>query len=283
MGLFSPVWMTDNKKKAEKAIAAVDKIADQDQLKEIAFNAPLRVVQDAAVAKISDQEILTAISEYRGNFAYMKARKKLDLPHRKQFVLTCDDINRVSEAIMDGLDDDAFLEESVLKQIMDLPCVKKYRSENTREDGLYKLIICALANIRDQKYLYGVVMGDVDGPFEIDKHRFEMNKSGKFRGWSAPLCEAAVWNITDEDMLFEIANDSTFGIWRAAVSRMHDKDKLQKLIEKYGTYYDTVGWCAEKQLTDGTIFYSPLKNVPLGGFEPDNSPFDTVVNRQWKR
>ena len=283
MGLFSPAWMTDKKAKTAKAIAAVEKIADPNQLKEIAFNAPLQEVQNAAVDRINDQEILTAIAEHRGGFAYIKARKKLDLSHRKQFILTYEDINRVSEAIMDGLDDDVFLEECVLKQIMDLPCVKKYFSENTRKDGLYKLIVCALANIRDQKYLYGVVMGDIDGPLEMDKHNYEMYKSGVFRGWSIPLCEAAVWNITDEDMLFDIANVKFFGIWRAAISRMHDKDNLQKLVDKYGTYYDTEGWAAQKQLEGRWIIYSPLKNIPLGGFEPDNDPFKTVINKPWKQ
>lgn len=276
MGLFSPAWMTDKKAKTAKAIAAVEKIADPNQLKEIAFNAPLQEVQNAAVDRINDQDVLTAISEHRGGFAYIKARKKLDLPHRKQFVLTYEDIDRVSEAIMDGLNDDAFLEESVLKHIMDLPCVKNSK------DSLTKLIVCALANIHDQKYLYGVVMGDIDGSLEMDKHNYEMYKSGVFRGWSITLCEAAVWNITDEDMLFDIANVKFDQIWRPAISRMHDKENLQKLIDKYGTYYDTEGWAAQKQLEGGWIFYTPLKSTSLY-FEPDNAPFKTVIFKPWKR
>ena len=46
MGLFKPIWMTDNSYKLDKAIAFVNKTEDQEQLKRIAMEAPLEEVGD---------------------------------------------------------------------------------------------------------------------------------------------------------------------------------------------------------------------------------------------
>ncbi len=62
MGLFSPVWMTKNVKKKEKAIEAVKKITDQDELYKIAREAPLDDVRVAASMLIDDQSKLERLA-----------------------------------------------------------------------------------------------------------------------------------------------------------------------------------------------------------------------------
>lgn len=61
MGLFSPIWMTDKYEKEKKAIAAVQKIQDQDQLYEIAVTAPREEVRIAAAERINDDRKLLPI------------------------------------------------------------------------------------------------------------------------------------------------------------------------------------------------------------------------------
>ena len=62
MGLFSPVWMTKNVKKKEKAIESVKKITDQDELYKIAREAPLDDVRVAASMLIDDQSKLERLA-----------------------------------------------------------------------------------------------------------------------------------------------------------------------------------------------------------------------------
>ena len=49
MGLFKPVWMTENMKKRDKAVAAVQKLSDARELEDAAINAPLGAVAEAAL------------------------------------------------------------------------------------------------------------------------------------------------------------------------------------------------------------------------------------------
>ena len=58
MGLFKPIWMTEKWSKEEKAIAAVRQVTDPDKLYEIAVNAPLYTVSEAAVEGIEDDRLL---------------------------------------------------------------------------------------------------------------------------------------------------------------------------------------------------------------------------------
>ena len=65
MDLFSPAWMADRISKEDKAIAAVEKISDQNKLFEIASKAPLCKVRVAAVQRINDQKMLMDIAMTR--------------------------------------------------------------------------------------------------------------------------------------------------------------------------------------------------------------------------
>ena len=64
MGLFKPIWMTDNSNKLDKAIAFVNKTDDQEQLKKIAMEAPLEEVGNASVNRIEDPYVLKHIALY---------------------------------------------------------------------------------------------------------------------------------------------------------------------------------------------------------------------------
>ena len=61
MGLFDPVWKTENKKKIGKAIAYVGKVDDAAKLVDIARHAFFNEVKQAAIDRISDQSALAYI------------------------------------------------------------------------------------------------------------------------------------------------------------------------------------------------------------------------------
>lgn len=58
MGLFGPIWMTKDNRKVDKAIKAVEKITDQEKLKEIAVDAFIAKIADTAFSKIEVDSIL---------------------------------------------------------------------------------------------------------------------------------------------------------------------------------------------------------------------------------
>lgn len=62
MGHFKPIWMTENRAKEDKAIAAVNRMADQGQLTEVACAAPLAKVACAAIERIDDEDALCKIA-----------------------------------------------------------------------------------------------------------------------------------------------------------------------------------------------------------------------------
>ena len=61
MSFFSPIWMTTDPKKADRAIKKVNSISQQQQLEEIALHAPLEDVRLAAVSKLTDQNALFSV------------------------------------------------------------------------------------------------------------------------------------------------------------------------------------------------------------------------------
>ena len=58
MGLFTPVWMTNDVKKQDAAAQSVRRIGNQDKLYKIATTAPLHGVRLAAVQSMTDQDLL---------------------------------------------------------------------------------------------------------------------------------------------------------------------------------------------------------------------------------
>ena len=93
MGLFKPIWMTDNSYKLDKAIAFVNKTEDQEQLKRIAMEAPLEEVGDASVNRIEDPYILKHIALYaRPTLAQTAIEKISDTDLLKHLAMEYDDV-----------------------------------------------------------------------------------------------------------------------------------------------------------------------------------------------
>lgn len=61
MGVFEPLWKTDNIQKKEEAVKAVSQITDEQKLRNVVLQAPLSEVSMAALEKISDPRILKEI------------------------------------------------------------------------------------------------------------------------------------------------------------------------------------------------------------------------------
>ena len=60
MGLLKPIWMTENLKKRDKAIAAVQRLEDAIQLENAAINAPMEAVAQAACSRIEAARVNTS-------------------------------------------------------------------------------------------------------------------------------------------------------------------------------------------------------------------------------
>lgn len=86
MGLFTPIWMTRNIKKQDKAIDAVKKIKDQDMLYKIACDAPLDDVRVAATMQITDQGMLEKLAsvfkDIPVNLAAIPRLTNIELVHK---------------------------------------------------------------------------------------------------------------------------------------------------------------------------------------------------------
>ncbi len=89
MGLFAPIWMTDNLKKKDKATAEVRKTTDQEMLLRIAKEAPLEAVGITAVKKLNDDQRLAQIANEAPHEAVrVNAVKKInDEPLLAQFAI----------------------------------------------------------------------------------------------------------------------------------------------------------------------------------------------------
>ena len=61
MGLFEPLWKTENPEKLGEAVASVRNVTDPKKLREIAVGAPFSEVQCAAVMNLTDEHILREI------------------------------------------------------------------------------------------------------------------------------------------------------------------------------------------------------------------------------
>ena len=70
MGLFQPVWMTENARKLEQAKNAVGKVREEDRLYEIATSAPLPAIRRAAVWRIKDQRRLYQLAATQNSGTY---------------------------------------------------------------------------------------------------------------------------------------------------------------------------------------------------------------------
>ena len=280
MGLFSPKWMTENKKKIDKAIAAVAQISEQEQLVQVVREEPLHDVKLEALNRIADQKTLMRFADDLGYsnslYVYHAARNRLDDEHRKEFILSTHDADQAAEAIVDGGCDDTFLRDEVVLGARSLPCLADcWDGSNASSTAVYKVLTAALANIHDEGFLFDVVMARIAGP--LDGHYTK-------NGWDIKLFEIAVWNITNEELLYDIVCNGPAGgkASAAAISQLHDEVKLQAIVDSYISRHGHLdhmsdGWIAREQLRHkGNVsFYERIKP---GSWEPRTTGPKTDVS-----
>ena len=242
-------------------------------------------LQSAAFERIENQETLMRLAsdaEYSHRLSiFQGARKRLDEEHRKRFVLASRDANQVAEAIADGFDDEAFLRHRVVMGAHELPCLAaKFKGDQTSGDdrtAIEKLLVAALSQMHNEGFLLNVALAEIEGPLDW---------SNTDNGWFWPVREAAVWNINDEEKLFEVTcipsawgSGSLEQIKGAAISRMHDEALLQKVMEQHTDKNGyrpphSVGWMASEQLKSkgASTFYRKLdgSRIKFEGSNWDN-------------
>lgn len=78
MGLFSPIWMTENRKNVDRAIAAVNKMSDPAKLAKVALNAHFAPIVIAACERIDDKDVLAQAGCRSGSDVAMAVVDKLE-------------------------------------------------------------------------------------------------------------------------------------------------------------------------------------------------------------
>ncbi len=290
--LFAPAWMTDNRKNEDKAVRSVEKTDDQAVLRDIVLRAPLQKVKLAAAERLTDPELLKEIaragigpavsqaavgriSDRQTLFELARsgpwagaeaAMKKLDTEQKKELIATAADPDRAYRVLLSGLEDDEFLRGTVVAGARELPCLKEALSRRSNADitAVSKMIKAALSQIRDQAFLYDVVMGNIDGPFTDSVYNSDKMESGVHRGWDAELKAAAAGAMDDQSRLFQIVTQGPpqAAVWKAAISRMHSRELLSTIVETYGkklpdgtyyTEYNSREWAAKEKLKNRNL------------------------------
>ncbi|MDR1797898.1 MAG: hypothetical protein LBR44_10805 [Clostridiales Family XIII bacterium] len=133
MGLFAPAWENKNE---EKALRAVGKITDQQQLASIAKTAPNFNVRAAAAGKITDQLLLADIVTSLNHGTILEMNPKDDRASYdavKKHVM-------VIHAALDALTDKRLIEEIALSNLSK-PVIEKALEKVTDVAVLEKVIV----------------------------------------------------------------------------------------------------------------------------------------------
>nr|MCR5323889.1 hypothetical protein [Lachnospiraceae bacterium] len=163
--------------------------------------------------------------------------KKLeDQDTLKTIALSSDSEQKVS-IVVRQINDDVFFKDVFIEKVQSksLPCLK--------DKGSYRshLVISALLRIHDENYLFKVAsLNQFDISFFEDEQ------------------EAAVVNISDQEKLFLLAKNAKHQIAAAAISKIHDKEKLNWLSKHCNSkgISPSVGQMAAMKLR-GEKFYTP--------------------------
>ena len=159
MGIFGPIWMTRSERKTDKAVAFVRSITDQDLLKTIVFEAPLRRVKEAAMQAINDDSILMEIATTveLGNFVqdYAVAQIK-DQQVLADLLMEKGAFDGPKEAAVSRITDQHILADLAMKDLGRRTTAIRPRN------GLYDFRWRAFHKITDQNELLRVAKGAAD-------------------------------------------------------------------------------------------------------------------------
>ena len=260
MGLFKPIWMTDNPKKLDKAIAAVGKITDPNKLYEIATTAPFAATRIRATERISDQKMLYQI-------ALTKEAKYSDVQRGA--------IERITDQeLLKKLANEASVSKKVLfKRISD----ERFLVQIAVEAKDYYLGNAAFECLRSQNAFADVALNAQSDHLREMAVRYRLtdqaallqvaqNEQNKF------IRNAAIVKLDDPALLTEYADviaGYLYGYTEVCEAVKKINDAMALLIIASGTSYDTVqALCLDKLnkpglCSDARLDVDRLKKIVL--------------------
>jgi len=222
MGLFKPGWMNENEEKALRAIAEEE---DQKQLAKAAIKAPCYSAKDAAIKKLSDQDLLIDIVKNTG-----------DSPVRDDAIRKTKDQNTLIDVVKN--DKSKYSRAAAAWNITDqgvlVDIIKNEESENVRyaatsnitdknilmdiakNDKSKSVCLVAIERLKDQKLLADFIIKNIDNSNIYD------------------LCHRAFLALKDQQLLAEIIVKCKTGykIVRLAMQKISDPEIRSNVIEK---------------------------------------------------
>ncbi len=263
MGLFTPVWMTEKWSKKEKAIAAVQKIRDQEKLFTVATAAPLEEVRIAAIRRLTDQDRLFRIASV----------------HRP----VCDDDVAAAEMISDpeklfmlaltAADEKARL--TAIKKITDPDVL--YRLAEMKDLSGSEERAAVMRGVRSQERLLKIALDSRRPGNAKTAASYVKNPDCAFRLAMAdtPNARYGVSSISDPEKMKQVVlNAPSKDARKAAVSKLEDPDLLIRALQE-----DTdpevrekaasrIGWIVDRgTVTLTEAQYRELLNLSIYGSE----------------
>ena len=237
-GLFKPAWMSKNEKKALKA---VEKETDQNELGNIANNAPIYKIRNIAAEKLSDENSILFVAIYTSDDdIFEMLSKKLSQSDMVRIAATTPYFKR-SETIINTITNQSEIAQIArgamhsgvrilaIKKLTDQPMLMDI-VENEKD---YKVRREAVKKLADQNFLAKIAMEDnlveieaVGALTDADILReFEKGKGGPNISTMA-----RIKLTSDQSILYEIAqNSNNYALRAAAVTKLIDKTKLENI------------------------------------------------------
>ena len=280
MGLFKPVWMGENK---AKAIRAVEKESNQTKLLEIIKTAPLLDVRITAINQLTDQSSLAIVAEDNCIYEIQQAAiNKLndfnilnafsDEHNWKSESIRNDAVSRLRELI-DSSTDQLFLahfassclNSTVAASIADKLTEHSVLLELAKNAETAAMRVAVLDKLDQSEILDEAMTNSYDYVRTVAVRKLTDNaillgivKSANVERYTR---EEAVRQIADHDTLVEIINsikDSDFRI--IAIQRLTNQETLAD-IAKRESNFDVLSTLIEK-LTDQGVLASIAKGKP---------------------
>jgi len=214
MGLFTPAWQKTDE---AKALSAIEKITDEQQLAKAVKSAPLVSVKSAACARISNPDLLLAVLKDTGEVSlWREFVSLLDETRQRDFYQFCTHANSI--ASLQDPRDQGLLYGFAMHQIMTnvaLIAFAHLQDDHLKAEILLTRKIPLLKEeeiplyIKDPKELIPFAIKNVN-PWQ-----------------SSPVLEAIT---KEEDLAVVIKHAKSSATRDAAVSRIHDPVIIEELV-----------------------------------------------------
>jgi hypothetical protein len=275
MGLFSelfkPAWQGKN---TDKAIAAVKKLTDQNEIARAAKEAPWFLTRKAAIEKLADQTILADIAIKDINVGDTAVERLTDQTELIRVVKNCKD-QHICMAAAEKLTDQALAQGlfailakndkdwTVRKAAVNRLTVKTVLADIAKDNNeKIEVAMEAVKRLTDQALLadvakYGSGLGvDAYALSKItDKDILQETcvyilKNEKSTG----TCTLAIEKINNQDILiYVVKNSKMIHIRKAALKKITDRQFLNEIInDKAGKYIYTDHWISNNSSDHGS-------------------------------